>query len=139
MADLTLSVAHRAARNAASIALADTGAGSGAIRIYTAAPASGGTLLVTIALQKPCGAIVPETGQARLLTDASAPPLCVASGIATWGEWVSGAGDVIGAGPAAAEGAPDAADACFIITDTESGTAQLYAGGTLALDEMVLG
>ena len=139
MADLTLSVAHRAARTAASIALADTGARRSAIHIYTAPPASGGVLLAVIALQKPCGALVPETGRARLMPAEGAAPLCVGAGIATWGEWVSGVGDVIAAGPAAAEGTPEAADACFIITDTESGTAQLYSGGTLTLADMIVG
>ena len=41
MPELTNTLAHRAARNAASIALADTGAGVASIKLYAAA---GGTL-----------------------------------------------------------------------------------------------
>ena len=137
MADLALTIAHRAARNAASIALADTGAGSSAIRIYTAPPASGGTLLVTIALQKPCGTIVPETGRIQLALDTATTPLCAATGAAGWGEWVDGDGQVIGAGSVAAVGSGE--DACFYIVGTVSGTTQLFAGGTLSLASLITG
>lgn len=137
MADLALSIAHRAARNAASVALADAGAGSSAIRIYTAAPASGGTLLATIALQKPCGVVVPETGRVTLAPDLANPPLCMATGAAAWGEWVDGDGTPIGAGTVAAEGSSD--DACFYIIGTQPGSTKLWAGGTLSLASIIFG
>ena len=55
MASLTNTQAHRAARNAASIALADTGAGVASIKLYSAP--SGGTLLAVRNLAKPCGSV----------------------------------------------------------------------------------
>ncbi len=54
MSALSPTIAHRQARNEASIELADTGAGTASIRLYTA---SGGTLLATRHLKKPCGSI----------------------------------------------------------------------------------
>lgn len=54
MPDLINTTAHRAARNAASIALADTGAGVASIKLYAA---SGGTLLAVRQLAKPCGTV----------------------------------------------------------------------------------
>lgn len=137
MADFTLTPAHRAARNAASIALADAGTGNSAIRIYTAPPAGGGTLLATIALQKPCGAVSAETGRITLAPDLASPPLCVATGAAAWGEWVDGAGDVIASGSVAAEGSTE--DACFYIIGTQPGSTQLWVGGTLSLASIIFG
>ena len=54
MPELTNTTAHRAARNAASIAMADTGAGVASIKLYVA---SGGTLLAVRNLAKPCGTV----------------------------------------------------------------------------------
>ena len=68
MPDLTNTPAHRAARNAASIALADTGAGVASIRLYDA---EGGTLLAVRLLAKPCGAV--NVGGRIELAQASAP------------------------------------------------------------------
>lgn len=54
MSALAPTTAHRAARNAASIAMADTGAGVASIKLYAA---SGGTLLAVRQLAKPCGSV----------------------------------------------------------------------------------
>lgn len=126
MSALTPTVAHRAARNAASIALADDGAGTASIRLYTA---SGGTLLATRALQKPCGAVVPGTGRIALAQSAS-DDLVTTSGTATHGEWVAADGTVIATGAVS-----DAAGAGpFKLT---TGTS-LIAGGLLLLAEPAL-
>ncbi|MEG0921354.1 MAG: hypothetical protein RSG22_08090, partial [Comamonas sp.] len=54
---------HRAARNQASITLADTGASASSIKLYDA---QGGTLLAVRRLAKPCGTINPA-GRISLL------------------------------------------------------------------------
>ena len=51
---MTISTAHRAARNAASIAMADAGPGPSSVKIYTE---QGGVLLAVCRLAKPCGTI----------------------------------------------------------------------------------
>lgn len=137
MAELAITIAHRAARNAASIALADTGAGNSAIKVYTAPPASGGVQLAVIALQKPCGVVTPETGRITIAPDLASQPLCVGTGVAAWGEWVDGDGTPIGAGAVAAEGSSE--DACFYIIGTQPGSTQLWAGGTLSLASIIFG
>lgn len=98
---MTISQAHRAVRNQASIDLADQGAGSACIRLYTA---EGGTLLAQRTLAKPCGTL---TGDGRIsLQPAATPDLVVATGIPTWGEWCDGNGVPIwGAAVTGADGA----------------------------------
>lgn len=86
--------AHRAARNAASIALADEGAANSVIRVYTA---QGGTLLATRQLGKPCGTVRPSDGRIVLET-GDATDVAVATGAATWAEWCDGSGVAISAG-----------------------------------------
>ena len=54
---MTISVAHRAVRNAASIALADAVAGASSVRFYDA---QGGALLGQRTLATPCGSINAE-------------------------------------------------------------------------------
>ena len=134
MADLALTIAHRIARNRASIALADAGEGNSAMRLYTQA---GGVLLAIVPLQKPCGVVAPENGRIQLAPDLSAAPLCVATGAAGWGEWVNGDGTPIAAGSVAAAGS--GADACFYIVGTVSGTPQIFAGGTISLSSLTVG
>ena len=75
---MTISVAHRAARNTASIALADAVAGASSVRIYDA---QGGALLGQRTLAKPCGSINAE-GRIVLIA-AAAQDLVQASGAAT--------------------------------------------------------
>ena len=124
---MNITTAHRAARNAATIAIADAGAGNSSIKLYTA---EGGTLLGTRTLAKPCGVI---NGAGRIVLQLSAAQEMVAAdGIATWAEWCDGDGDPIatgavtdetGAGPWVLEGA--------------AGT-QVYAGGVLGLSVTAL-
>lgn len=91
---LTNTQAHRAARNAASIALADAGAGNSSIKLYTAL---GGTLLATRTLAKPCGTVRPSDGRI-LLTTGDTTDVVVANGGATHAEWCDGSGVAISAG-----------------------------------------
>lgn len=94
MTTLTNTVAHRAARNAGSIALADSGVGNSSIKLYTA---QGGTLLGSRQLAKPCGAVRPIDGRLVLET-GDATDVAVATGAATWAEWCDGSGAMISAG-----------------------------------------
>lgn len=94
MTQLINTLAHRAARNAASIALADTGPANSSIRLYTA---QGGTLLGSRQLDKPCGSVRPSDARIALATGASAD-VAVATGAATYAEWVDGNGSPISAG-----------------------------------------
>lgn len=124
---MNITPAHRAARNQASITLADAGAGNSNIKLYTA---EGGTLLGTRTLAKPCGTI---NGAGRIVLQLSAAQEMVAAdGIATWAEWCDGDGapiatgavtDETGAGPWFLEGA--------------AGT-QVYEGGVIGLSTTAL-
>lgn len=101
---------HRAARNQASIAAADAGAGPSSIKLYTA---QGGALLGQRTLAKPCGVITPE---GRILLQAAAiNDLVGTTGAAGWAEWCNGDGQVIGGGE---------------VTD-ESGAGPFKLGGTV--------
>lgn len=117
-----ISTAHRAARNQASIDLADSGGGPSSIKLYTA---EGGTLLAERTLAQPCGEITAE-GRIQLLP-ALTNDLVAATGEPTWGEWCDGAGVPIwgaavtneaGAGP-------------FKLAGTD--TMIIYAGGVVVL------
>lgn len=124
---MNITTAHRAARNAITVATADAGAGNSSIKLYTA---EGGTLLGTRTLAKPCGTI---NGAGRIVLQLSAAQEMVAAdGTATWAEWCDGDGDPIatgavtdetGAGPWVLEGA--------------AGT-QVYAGGVIGLSATAL-
>lgn len=124
---MNITTAHRAARNAATVATADAGAGNSSIKLYTT---EGGTLLGTRTLAKPCGVI---NGAGRIVLQLSAAQEMVAAdGIATWAEWCDGDGapiatgavtDETGAGPWVLEGA--------------AGT-QVYAGGVIGLSATAL-
>lgn len=120
---LSISLAHRAARNTASIALADAGDGTSSIKLYTF---DGGTLLAVRTLAKPCGAIAPATGRIQLAASASVD-LVLATGIATWATWCDADGTPIAAGTVTAEG--EGGD--FQIKGA-AGT-QLYEGGVVPL------
>ena len=77
MRDLTLTLAARAARNAASIAQADAGASNSAVHLYTA---QAGALVAVRQLAKPCGTVRSEdgrrieTGPPRLVPTRMRPP-----------------------------------------------------------------
>lgn len=143
MPDLTLTQAHRAARNAASIALADTGSGNSSIRLYDA---PSGVLLAVRQLDKPCGAVRLADGRIEL-TQAAIDDVVLQSGGAAWGEWCTGAGVTISAGHVTdASGNTTSAGAtaphpdglgAFVIAGA-TGT-QLYAGGIVRLAAALIG
>lgn len=89
---LTNSQNHRAARNAASIAMADGAAGAvdpASVRLYTA---QGGDLLAIVYLAEPCGEIRPSDGRIEL-AQATGVSQGVGQGGATWGAWCDGSGN----------------------------------------------
>lgn len=124
------SVAHRGARNAASLALADMGAGPSSIKIYTE---QGGVLLAVCRLANPCGTI---NAQGRIaLQPSSEPDLVLVTGTPSWGEWCDGNGvpiwgaavtDEWGPGPFQIKGTP------------EGGPFVIYAGGIVPLSDTAL-
>ena len=121
---LTITTAHRAARNQASITLA--GAAS-TLRFYTA---EGGTLLATRTLANPAGTI---NAQGRIVLAASAADLVAETGSVGWAEWCDSAGAVMAVGTVTDEsGAGD-----FKLAGT-SGTT-VYQGGRVLLDDVILG
>ncbi len=121
---ISISTAHRAARNQASITLA--GAAS-TLRFYTA---EGGTLLATRTLANPAGTI---NAQGRIVLGASAADLVAETGNVTWAEWCDSAGAVMAAGTVTDQaGAGD-----FKLAGT-SGTT-VYQGGRVLLDDVILG
>lgn len=143
MADLTLTKAHRAARNAASIALADTGSGNSSIWLYDA---PSGVLLAVRQLDKPCGAVRLADGRIEL-TQAAVDDVVLQSGGAAWGEWCTGAGVTISAGhvtdasgnttSAGTTTAHPSGIGAFVLSGT-TGT-QLYAGGIVRLATALIG
>lgn len=143
MPDLTLTQAHRAARNAASIALADTGSGNSSIRLYDA---PSGVLLAVRQLAKPCAVVRLADGRIKLI-QASVDDVVLQSGGAAWGEWCTGAGVTISAGHVTdASGNTTSAGAtaphpdglgAFVIAGA-TGT-QLYAGGIVRLAAALIG
>jgi hypothetical protein len=90
---VTISQAHNEARLGGTKSYLDTGSSNARIRVYNGTrPASGGTpttMLVEIALDKPCGTVA-----AGVLTLSSSDlPLIANSGTATWARIVNGNGD----------------------------------------------
>ena len=121
---ISISTAHRAARNQASITLA--GAAS-TLRFYTA---EGGTLLATRTLADPAGTV---NAQGRIVLGASAADLVAETGSVGWAEWCDSAGAVMAAGTVTDQaGAGD-----FKLAGT-SGTT-VYQGGRVLLDDVILG
>ena len=121
---ISISTAHRAARNQASITLA--GAAS-TLRFYTA---EGGTLLATRTLANPAGTI---NAQGRIVLAASAADLVAETGSVGWVERCDSAGAVMAAGTVTDQaGAGD-----FKLAGT-SGTT-VYQGGRVLLDDVILG
>lgn len=120
MADPVISTAHRAARNQASIDLADASAGNSCLKLY-AAPA--GVLLGTRTLAKPCGTIN-AAGQIVLQVGAS-NDLIAADGTVTYAEWCDGAGVPIASGAVT----DDAGAGPFKL----QGGTTVYAGGLILL------
>ena len=124
---LTLTTAHRAARNAARLAHADAGAGNSTLRLYAA---EGGALLATRTLNKPCGTV---NAAGRIVLSATANDLVAETGSVGWAEWCDSAGAVMAAGTVTDQaGAGD-----FKLAGT-SGTT-VYQGGRVLLDDVILG
>lgn len=143
MPELVNTQQHRAARNAASIALADTGASAASIKIYTS---EGGTLLAVRALAKPCGAVRELDGRIAL-TQATADDLVLESGAATYATWCDAGGAPIASGmvtdadgntgaPGSLTPAPGGVGA-FVLGG--SGGTQLYEGGIVRLTTALIG
>lgn len=127
MSSLAITTAHRAARNAASIAIADAGPGPSSVKLYTA---DGGTLLGVRTLAKPCGAI---TAEGRIaLQGAAVQDLVVASGAVAWATWCDGSGAPVAAGAVTDEAGPGP----FRLKGA-TGT-NVYEGGVVALDSTAL-
>ena len=121
---ISISTAHRAARNQASITLAGA---TSTLRFYTA---EGGTLLATRTLANPAGTI---NAQGRIVLAASAADLVAETGSVGWAEWWDSAGAVMAAGTVTDQaGAGD-----FKLAGT-SGTT-VYQGGRVLLDDVILG
>ena len=124
---MNITAAHRAARNAATIAIADAGAGNSSIKLYTA---EGGTLLGTRTLAKPCGTI---NGAGRIVLQLSAAQeMIAADGIATWAEWCDGDG-----APIATGAVTDETGAGPWVLEGTAGT-QVYVGGVIGLSATAL-
>ncbi len=124
---MNITPAHRAARNAATIATADAGSGNSSIKLYTA---EGGTLLGTRTLAKPCGVV---NGAGRIVLQLSAAQEMVAAdGTATWAEWCNGDGDPIATGTVT-----DETGAGPWVLEGTAGT-QVYAGGVIGLSATAL-
>ena len=126
---MAISNAHRAARNRASVEVADAGAGNSTLKFRDA---PGGLLLAVRTLAKPCGTI---NGDGRIVLQPSANnDLVMVTGKPGWCDWCNGdgvviAGDVVtdedGSGP-------------FKLSGTSIGedghrTGIIYAGGAVLL------
>jgi hypothetical protein len=125
MSALTPTVAHRTARNQASLDMAHAGSAAPAIKLFTE---FGGTLVALRTLKRPCG-VINALGRIEL-RQADVDDLVVATGTATYGEWVAGDGAVLGYGD---------------VSDTQGagvfrlvGGTALIQGGILRLSEPAL-
>lgn len=149
MTQLVNSPAHaavrQAARNAASIALADTGSGNSSLRLYTAA---GGTLLAVRTLGKPCGTLGAGPDHRITLALAETSEVAIATGAARYGEWCDGSGVAISAGRVTdpdgnvTDGtgavAPDPEGVGPFVLGGSAGT-MVYAGGLVLLYAGLIG
>ena len=124
---MSISRDHRAARNQASINMADAGPAASAVKLYAA---QGGTLLATHTLAKPCGAITVD-GRIQLLP-AATTELVTTTGAPTWGEWCNGYGVPIWG----ADVTDEAGTGPFKLAGT--GSMILYAGGVVTLSTPAL-
>ncbi len=143
MRDLVLTLAGRAARNAASIARADEGLAPSTIRLYAA---QGGALLAVRQLAKPSGTVREADGRIQLLP-SSVNDLVLTTGAATWGEWCAGDGQALFVGPVTDEagmvsdgagGLVDTGDVGPWVLRGTAGT-QLYEGGIVLLTTGLIG
>ena len=124
---LAITQGHQAARNAASVAYADSGPGNSRLRLYDGADVFLGACL----LAKPCAEL--QTDGTLLLLPSPDPEIAVASGVAVRLEWCNGAGEVIAHGTVT-----DATgDGDFQLVGAD-GT-QIYAGAQVLLQGVVIG
>ena len=127
---------HRAARNQATIAFADTGAGASTLKFRDA---PGGMLLAVRTLAKPCGTI--NVNGEIVLAPSSTNDLVLVTGKPLWCDWCNGDGAVI-AGDVVTD---ENGDGPFRISGTSIGeegqrTGMIYAGGVVVLDSpMIVG
>lgn len=145
MPSLANTQAHRAARNAASIALADLGAGNASVRLYSA---PGGTLMAVRSLAKPCGAVRPSDGRIELAALPDSGEVALNTGPVTWGEWCDTFGTAISAGRVTDVDGNITVDGLvvsdadgvgpFVIGGGEPGT-MVYAGGLVLLSAGLIG
>lgn len=124
---LLITTAHQAARNAASVALADGGPGQSTLRLYDSADVYLGACL----LAKPCAEVQPDG--TLVLLPAVEPEIAVASGAAVRLEWCDGAGVSIASGTVSELGG----GGDFELVGA-SGT-QVYAGAQVLLQSVVIG
>lgn len=146
MSQLEPTVGHRAARNAASIALADAGASSASIKLYTA---PGGTLLAVRTLAKPCGSVRQSDGR-LVLAMGESTDVALATGAAAWATWCDGSGQAISSGrvtdpsgnvtDALGNVAPDPAGVGpFVLGGGAAAGTMVYAGGLVLLYAGLIG
>lgn len=144
MRGLTLTQETRAARNAATIVLADTGTGASSIKLYTA---QGGTLLAVRKLASPCGTVRPDDGRIQLAASTD-NDVVLATGVATWGEWeAADEATVLAVGQVTDQdgnvsdgvgGLTPTGDAGPWVLQGTTGT-QLYEGGLVLLNTGLIG
>jgi len=132
---LAISLAHKLARLAGTLAFADAGVQNSRIRLYASTqPATGGDpgggLLVEMLLAKPCGEI--QENELTLLQAEPAGDLILETGTALWARWVNGNDEVVADGTVS-----DAAGAGDFKLSGTSGTV-LYAGARALLGQCTL-
>lgn len=148
MTRLANTLAHVAARNAASIALADQESGNSTLRLYTT---FGGALLAVRTLAKPCGVVRPLDGRI-VLNMGSVDEVALATGSALWGEWCDGSGVPISAGRVTDQAGRFTDSMGAVVADPEGlgpfvlggrggsvGGTMVYAGGLVLLYAGVIG
>lgn len=125
--------AAQAAANAKTLQLADAGAGSSTLRLYTDADpvTQERTHLVTIVLAKPCGTIV--GGQIQLAQADPLGDMVAATGVPTFGQWCDGDGVAI----ADCTVSNDAGDGDLKISTRQDG--MIFEGGFVTLTEGLIG
>lgn len=129
----TISTAHNNARLQATIAFADSGVANSCIKLFD----GDDTLLVTMVLAKPCGAIVSnvvvleqaDPGGDQILTQ----------GVAVRAEWVNGDDDLVGDGEVTFAGDTDPVTGLYPFKVTGTAGTLLYAGAYAKLGLTALG
>ena len=133
---ISVSQAHNDFRLVGTRAFLDSGAGNGYVEVYEGTqpathddPATGSTLLMTITLDKPSGALVAH----QLALSASLVAFVVATGTPQWARYYNGDGVVGGDCTASGLGGSG-----VVQVETTVG-GQVLAGGAVAVVSAVLG